>query len=162
MKHGISVLLRLLLTARAMRFHLDTLAKQIPGHLRTLMSYVTASALSWMREMKKGDATLMLLHTRCRQWCEAESPGNGGIWQRQNVRILSAVVAHARRSTWNCGHVCETAILAKHKPFWPDRFTPGSLLTEAELSPTIWSLRGTFKMLFSLFIFYSCKKHPGH
>lgn len=45
-----------------------------------------------MREMKKGDATLMLLHT-CWQWWEAENPGNEGIWQRQNMRILNAVEA---------------------------------------------------------------------
>lgn len=158
------VVLRLLFMARAMRFHLDALAKQIPGHLWTLMSYVRASALSWMREMKgwcKADVTTQEVLTVMRsrkawEWrhlaaSKHENPQRcGGVWPERHLKLWF--------HRWN-SHSCEAQTLLT----W-QRFTPGSLLTGTAL-PTIGRLRGTFKRLLFPFIFYSCKKtnkHPGH
>lgn len=114
---------------------------------------------------KGGDATLMLLHTRgADSDVKQKNPGYEGIWQRQNVRILGPVVARVHREA------PETVVPSVKQPFSPSTNPPD--LAEihtwrppnggSALCPQSEVCGAHLKCCFTLFIFYSCKKHPGH
>lgn len=109
------------------------------------------------RGIKRVMQTLISLHTRCWQW--------GGGWSRKpwewmHLQKQVAVMCVPRR-TWTCGDICDTAILAKHKPFPPDKYRPQADLFSHKPKSS-GSLKLLFFCLFSTLVKKRKKKHQGH